>query len=277
MTKQDGYTLVIEANRLDAQYWKDLWQYRELLWMLCRRDLSVRYKQTAMGLLWAIFRPLLSIGAFTVLLGNVAKLPSEPEVPYSVLIFSGTLVWNFFSQCLTSVSSSLLTNGNLIGKVYIPRLIIPLSTIAVALVDFLVLLLIFLCVLAWFGIVPPAQCPAALGFILLAGLLALGPGIILAALTLHYRDVAHAASVAIGFGIYLSPVMYSSSLVPEKWRMLYDFNPIVGVVDGFRWAMLSTPAFPTQAVLFSCLWTVAMLWVGVLVFRRMERTFVDVM
>ena len=277
MTQENSRELIIEAGRVNFQYWKDLWQYRDLLWILCRRDLSVRYKQTFLGVAWALFRPLLSIITFTILLGQVAKLPSEPEIPYAVLIFSGSLAWNFFVQCLNGVSASLLSNGNLIGKVYMPRLIIPASTVAVALVDFAVSFTLFCGFLAWFKIVPPVQCLAMPLFVLLGGLLAFGPGLILSSLTLYYRDVGQITSIIISLGMYLTPVIYTSSLVPEQWRTLYELNPMVGVVDGFRWAMLGTPELPVQALCFSLGWAVVLLWIGVAVFRRMERTFVDVM
>lgn len=269
--------LVIEAGGGGVQYWKDLWRYRELLWLLCCRDLAVRYKQMFLGVGWALIRPLLNIITFTILLGQVAKLPSEPAVPYAVLIFSGTLIWNFFSQCLGGVSNSLLSNSNLIGKVYLPRLILPVSTVAVAVVDFAISFLLFMFFLAWYAIIPPVQCLTLPLFIFLGGVLALGPGLLFASLMLYYRDATHVVSVGTSLGMYLSPVIYTSSLVPEKWRLLYDLNPMVGIVDGFRWALLGTPDLPLRALMFSCIWAALLLWAGVTVFRRMERTFVDVM
>lgn len=271
------YTLVIEPRHAERRYWKDLWDYRELLLLLSRRDLSARYKQSLLGVAWAFLKPLLNIITFTILLGRVAKLPSEPGVPYAVLIFSGTLVWGFFAQCLGGISGSLLANSGLIGKVYFPRLIIPISSTAVALVDFAAAFLLFAGFLFWSEIVPPLQCLSLPFFLLLGGAVALGPGLILASLTLYYRDVGHAVPRLTALGMYLAPVVYTSSLVPERWRLLYDINPMVGVVDGFRWAVLGTPAFPAQALFFSCLWAVVMLVAGIIVFRRMERTFVDVM
>ena len=277
MREDAAYTLVIEAGRTESRYWKDLWHYRELLWILCRRDLSVRYKQTTIGVLWAVVRPLVSILTFTVLLGEVAQLPSEPGVPYSVLVFSGVLIWTFFAQCLAGVSDSLLSNSNLIGKVYLPRLLIPVSSIAVAGADFAVSLALFCGLLVWFSFLPPLQCLFVPLFILLAGLLALGPGLVLAALMLPYRDIKHIMPVVVQLGMFATPVVYVSSLVPEKWLWLYMLNPMVGVVDGFRWALLGAPAFPGTALLISCVWTVALLAAGIKVFRNMERTFVDVL
>ena len=277
MTNNDSRELVIEAGRVNFQYWKDLWRYRELLWILCRRDLSVRYKQTVIGVIWAVVKPLMTIATFTILLGKVAQLPSEPEVPYSVLVFSGMLIWGFFAQCLGGVSGSLLGNANLVSKVYLPRLLIPVSAIAVAVADFAVSLFLFAGLMAWFSLAPPAQCLLLPAFVFLAGLLALGPGLILAALSLPYRDVVHITPVITQLGMYATPVVYVSSLVPEKWVWLYQLNPMVGVVDGFRWALLGVPAFPTEALLISCLWTICLLAAGVMVFRSMERTFVDVL
>ena len=277
MAEQNNYTLVIEAGHSERQYWKDLWCYKDLLWILCARDLSVRYKQTVVGVLWALVRPLMSIVTFTILLGRVALLPSEPGVPYSVLVFSGMLIWTFFAQCLTGVSDSLLSNANLVGKVYLPRLLIPVSAVAVSVVDFGISLALFACLLAWFSLVPPVQCLLLPVFIVLAGLLALGPGLVLSALSLPYRDIKHITPVIVQLGMFITPVVYVSSLVPEKWLWLYRLNPMVGVVDGFRWSLLGVPEFPATALLISMLWALGLLLAGITVFRNMERTFVDVM
>ena len=273
----DDTVLIIEAGGSGTAYWRDLWQCRSLLWILCVRDITVRYKQTVVGAAWAVARPLMTIATFTILLGKVALLPSEPGVPYSVLVFSGMLVWTFFAQCLSGVSGSLIANSNLVSKVYLPRLIIPLSSIAVAIVDFLISLVLFAALLIWFGILPPVQCLLMPFFVLWAGLLALGPGLVLAALSLPYRDVLHITPVLVQIGMYVSPVIYTSALVPEKWQWLYLLNPMVGIIDGFRWALLGTPSFPAAALLCTCLWTVALLYIGIRVFRGMERTFVDVL
>lgn len=269
--------IVIEAGCPNQRYWQELWEHRELLWLLCCRDLIVRYKQTVLGLSWAVFKPLITILTFTILLGKVARLPSEPSIPYSVMIFSGLLMWNFFSQCLNSITTSLLANGNLLGKIYLPRLIIPASTLAVALVDLAVSLALFAGFMLWYGLVPPVQCLTAPFFILLTGTLALGPGLILAGLTMHYRDMNHAVPVLVGLGIYATPVYYTSALIPQKWRFLYDLNPMSGIVDGFRWAVLGTPELPVQALIICICWTAVLLWWGIRVFRNMERTIVDVL
>lgn len=277
VTTPEPYELVIEAGRVNFQYWKDLWRYRDLLWILSRRDLSVRYKQTVVGVLWAVVRPLMTILTFTILLGKIARLPSEPEVPYSVLVFSGMLIWGFFAQCLAGVSGSLLANANLVSKVYMPRLLIPMSAIAVALADFAIALVMFAGILLWFGILPPLQCVFMPLFVLLGGFLALGPGLILAAYSLPYRDIAHITPLIVQLGMYVTPVVYTSSLVPQRWRLLYMLNPMVGVVDGFRWAVLGVPEFPAAALAISLCWCVALLVAGCAVFRAMERTFVDVL
>ena len=277
MSELGEHCIIIEAGRTDRQYWKDLWSYREVLWLLSARDLTVRYKQTVVGVLWALVRPLMTIVTFTVLLGKVAALPSEPGVPYSVLVFSGMLIWTFFAQCLDGVSNSLLANNNLISKVSLPRLLIPISAIAVAMADFALALLLFAALLAWFSLVPPAQCLLIPCFVLLAGLLALGPGLICAALSVSYRDIRFIVSVVVQLGMYVSPVVYTSALVPERWQWLYMLNPMVGVVDGFRWALLGAPAFPITALLFSGAWCLGLLAAGIALFRNQERTFVDVL
>lgn len=276
MTAQVQKKIIIKPGG-GAQYWADIWGYRSLLWILCRRDLTVRYRQTVVGVLWALAKPLMAIMTFTVLLGKVAKLPSEPGVPYSVLVFSGIVIWTFFADCLAGVCNSLLTNSNLISKVYLPRLIIPISSIGVSVLDFLVSFALFGALLFWFGILPQLQSLLLPFFVLLAGLLALGPGLILAALSIPYRDVKHVMPVIVQLGMYVSPVVYTSSLVPEKWQWLYMLNPMVGIIDGFRWALFGTPDFPTIALAISVIWSACLLIWGALFFRNMERTFIDVL
>lgn len=276
MTTKKQKEFVIEAGG-DAQYWKDLWRYRSLFWILCVRDFIVRYKQTTIGIAWALAKPLMTILTFTILLGTVAKLPSDPGVPYSVLVFSGTVIWTFFAECLAGASNSMLANSNLITKIYLPRLIIPISSIAVAVVDFFISFMLLVLLLAWFGILPPIQSLSLPIFLALTGLLALGPGLVFAALSVPYRDIRHILPVVLQLGMYISPVVYTSALVPEKWQWLYMINPMVGIIDGFRWALLGVPEFPAPALGISLLWAISMIIVGVRVFRNMERTFVDVL
>lgn len=276
MTAQTQKEIIIKPGG-GVQYWADIWEYRSLLWILCRRDLTVRYRQTVVGVLWALAKPLMTIMTFTILLGKIAKLPSEPGVPYSVLVFSGIVIWTFFADCLAGACNSLLTNSNLISKTYLPRLIIPMSSIGASIVDFLVSFALFGVLLFWFGILPQLQSLLLPFFVLLAGLLALGPGLILAALSLPYRDVKHVMPVIIQLGMYASPVVYTSALVPEKWQWLYMLNPMVGIIDGFRWALFGTPSFPTVAIVISITWSVCLLIWGILFFRNMERTFIDVL
>ena len=276
MSDPAEHILVIEAGRAERQYWKDLWQYRELLLFLSWRDILVRYKQTVMGVLWAVLRPLLTMVAFTVVFGKVAKLPSEGEAPYSIMVFAAMLPWQLFSSSLGEVSNSLVTNSNLISKVYFPRLIVPMSSIAVNVIDFSITFLLLLALIAWHSYVPPLQMVWVLPLTLLAGIVALGPGLLLCSLNVTYRDFRYLVPFISQFGLYVSPVGFSSSIVPEQWRMWFELNPMVGVIDAFRWAILGNIPFPERALSISCSAAVLFMAIGVVVFRKTEKTFADV-
>jgi lipopolysaccharide transport system permease protein len=268
--------LVIEAGRAEKQYWKDLWRYRELFYFLAWRDILVRYKQTAIGMAWALIRPFLTMVVFTVVFGNIAKLPSE-GVPYPILVFAGMLPWQFFSTALSECSNSLISNANLISKVYFPRLIVPISAVIVSFVDFMVSGMILLGLMAWYTYIPTWRILTLPLFIGIAFAASIGVGLWLAALNVEYRDFRYIVPFIVQFGLYISPVGFSSNLVAEQWRLLYSLNPMVGVIDGFRWAILGgeskiyMPGFMLSVGL-----VVFLLITGIWYFRKTERTFADV-
>ena len=268
--------LVIEAGRAERQYWKDLWRYRELFYFLAWRDILVRYKQTAIGIAWALIRPFLTMIVFTVVFGTLAKLPSE-GVPYPILVFAAMLPWQFFANSLSECSNSLISNSNLISKVYFPRLIVPTSAVVVSFVDFMISGMILLGLMAWYNFVPSWRILTLPLFILIAVAAALGAGLWLASLNVQYRDFRFIVPFIVQFGLYISPVGFSSSVVPEKWRLLYSINPMVGVIDGFRWAILGGEAqLYWSGFILSMGLVILLLVSGVWYFRKMERTFADV-
>ncbi len=268
--------IVLEAGRADRNYWHDLWHYRELFATLAWRDISVRYKQTVIGIAWAIVRPLLTMMVFTIVFGNLAKLPSDGGVPYPLLVFVGMLPWFLFSSILSDASNSLVVNANLIAKVYFPRLIVPSAACVVALVDFAINLGILFVIMMWFGFVPNWQIVFLPAFVVLAVLASLGPALFITALNVKYRDFRFLIPFIVQFGLYVSPVGFSSAVVPEAWRFLYSLNPVVGVIDGFRWCLLGGHSQLYVPGFLGSLCVVAlMLWIGVRHFRRTERTFAD--
>lgn len=268
--------LVIEAGRTEKQYWKDLWRYRELFYFLAWRDILVRYKQTAIGIAWALIRPFLTMVVFSVVFGQLAKLPSQ-GAPYPILVFSAMLPWQFFSNSLAECSNSLISNANLISKVYFPRLIVPTSAVVVSFVDFLISGMILLGLMAWYNFVPSWRILTLPLFIAIAFAASMGVGLWLASLNVKYRDFRYIVPFIVQFGLYISPVGFSSDVVPEKWRLLYSLNPIVGVIDGFRWAILGGESHIYLPGFILSLGLVAILLIsGIWYFRKMERTFADV-
>ena len=269
--------LVIEAGRADRNYWYDLWHYRELFAILAWRDVSVRYKQTVIGVAWAVIRPFLTMIVFTVLFGNLAKLPSDGSVPYALLVLAGMLPWFLVASILNEASMSLVANSNLVGKVYFPRIIIPASAAVVAIVDFVINLGLLIAVMIWYGFIPDWRIVLLPALIILSVLASLGPALLIAALNVKYRDFRYVIPFIVQFGLYVSPVGFSSAVVPEKWRLLYSLNPVVGIIDGFRWCVLGgesqlyMPGFLTSFIVVAI-----MLWLGVRYFRRTERSFADV-
>ncbi len=268
--------IVLEFGRADRNYWADLWRYRELFLILAWRDLSVRYKQTVIGVVWAILKPLLTMIVLTVIFGRVAKLPSDGNAPYALLVFAAMLPWTLFSASLSDASNSLINNANLISKVYFPRLIVPTATIVTAFADFLISLVILLALMLYYRFAPGWNMLLLPAFMLLALLASLGPGLWITALNVKYRDFRYVIPFVVQFGLYVSPVGFSSNVVPEKWRLLYSLNPIVGVIDGFRWCILGGdspiywPGFTLSLIVVAFF-----LWLGVSQFRKMEKTFAD--
>jgi lipopolysaccharide transport system permease protein len=268
--------LIIEAGRAEKHYWQDLWRYRELFYFLAWRDILVRYKQTAIGIAWALIRPFLTMVVFTVVFGQLAKLPSE-GVPYPILVFSAMLPWQFFSNSLSECSNSLITNSNLLSKVYFPRLIVPTSAIVVSFVDFMISGMILLGLMAWYNFVPGWRILTLPLFISVAFAASMGAGLWLASLNVQYRDFRFVVPFIVQLGLYISPVGFSSTIVPEKWRFLYSLNPMVGVIDGFRWAILGgNSQLYLPGFMLSMGLVILLLVSGIWYFRKMERTFADV-
>jgi lipopolysaccharide transport system permease protein len=268
--------LVIRAGESERRYWQDLWRYRELFYFLAWRDILVRYKQTAIGIAWALLRPLLTMIVFTVVFGAIAKLPSN-GVPYPILVFAGLLPWQFFSNALSECSNSLIGNSNLLSKVYFPRLIIPTSSVIVSFVDFLISGMILLGLMAWYNFVPSWRIVALPVFTLMAFLASMGAGLWLAALNVQYRDFRFVVPFLVQFGLYLSPVGFSSSVIPEQWRLLYSLNPMVGVIDGFRWSITGqSNVLSGWTTVLSMAVVLSLFSSGIWYFRKMERTFADV-
>jgi lipopolysaccharide transport system permease protein len=276
-TQSDAPALVLELGRADENYWKDLWRFRELFLVLAWRDLSVRYRQTAIGVVWAVLRPLLTMAVLTVVFGRVAKLPSDGAVPYALLVFAGMLPWNLFATSLSDASNSLISNANLISKVYFPRLIVPSASLATGLADLLISLVLMFGLMVYYRFVPSWNLLALPLFTLLGVLATLGPGLWITALNVKYRDFRYVIPFVVQFGLYLSPVGFSSSVVPERWRLLYSLNPMVGVIDGFRWSILgdSSPLY-LPGLALSLVVIAFFLRLGIGQFRRMERSFADI-
>ena len=270
--------LVIEAGRAERQYWRDLWRYRELFYFLAWRDILVRYKQTAVGIAWAIIRPLLTMLVLTLIFSRVAHLSST--IPYAIMVFAGLLPWMFFSTALAEAAGSLIGNANLISKVYFPRLIVPAGAVITSLVDFLISFVILLGLMAWYRFLPGWTFLTLPLWTAWAFLAALGPGLYVTALNVKYRDFRYVIPFIVQFGLYVSPVGFSSAAATHhsaRLRLAYSLNPVVGVIDGFRWAIAGAnePLYgPGLAV--SAGVTALFLWLGVWYFRKMERTFADV-
>ena len=268
-------TLVLEPGRAERHYWADLWHYRELFWMLAWRDIAVRYKQAAIGVLWAVVRPLLTTAIFTFVFGRIAHLSSN-GAPYPVFVFAGMLPWFLMSTILAEASNSLVVNAPLVGKIYFPRMIIPSAAAVVALVDFLINLVILFVMMLLFGVEWRWSLLALPAFVVLAVLATLGPALLLTALNVKYRDFRYIVPFIVQFGLYISPVGFSSGVVPQKWRLLYSLNPAVGVIDGFRWAILGGPNPLYLPGFWAGLIVVCLfLWLGIRYFQKTEKTFAD--
>jgi len=267
--------LVIEAGCTEKHYWRDLWKYRELFLFLAWRDILVRYKQTVIGVAWSVLRPVLTMVVFTVVFGRIAKLPSD-GVPYPILVFSAMLPWHFFASAVSEGSNSLIENANLISKVYFPRLIVPASAIVVSFIDFLISLALLALLMAWYQFTPGPRVFLLPAFLLLAILVCMGLTLLLAAMNVRYRDFRYVVPFLIQFGLFISPVGFSLSVIPEHWRWLYSLNPMVGVIEGFRWSLLPDYAVDPRTLLSSVLISAIVLVAGAIYFRKTERSFADV-
>jgi lipopolysaccharide transport system permease protein len=275
------FEIWLEAGKTEKHYWYDLWRYRELFTNLAWRDVALRYKQTVVGAAWGLMQPFLTMVIMTIVFGKVAGLSSKSSVPYAILVFAGILPWQLFSNALSNSCQSLVGNANLISKIYFPRLIVPLSSLVVACVDFSISFVILGIMMVWFRFSPTWRMLALPGFMLLALLTSLGPGLIIAALNVKYRDFRFVLPFIVQIGLYLCPVGFSSTVIRDKFGdtalLLYSLNPMVGVIDGFRWAILGhqynvyLPGFCVSVLL-----AVVLLIVGVWYFRKTERTFADI-
>jgi lipopolysaccharide transport system permease protein len=268
--------LIIEAGRTERNYWRDLWNYRELFYFLAWRDTLVRYKQTAIGVAWALIRPLVTMLVFTVVFGKIAKLPSD-GVAYPILVFAAVLPWQFFASAFSEAGNSLVANSGMLSKIYFPRLIIPTSAVITSFIDFLISAVILIALMIWYGQWPGWQILTLPLFTLLAFVAAMGCGIWIAALNVTYRDFAYVIPFMLQLGLYISPVGFSSSIVPSQWRLLYSLNPMVSVIDGFRWAIIGgNSELYLPGFLLSCAVIALLLVTGIAHFRRTEKTFADV-
>jgi lipopolysaccharide transport system permease protein len=268
--------LIIESGRAEKNYWHDLWRYRELFYFLAWRDLLVRYKQTVVGVLWSLIRPLLTMLVLTVVFGKLGKMPSG-GAPYPILVFCGMLPWNFFSTALSECGNSLVSNSNLISKIYFPRLVVPASSVITSFADFLISATFLVLLMIWYRFVPSVTILLLPLFLIQVFAASLGVGLWLAALMVKYRDFRFIVPFIVQFGLYISPVGFLSSVVPDKWRLVYSLNPIVGVIDGFRWSILGgeTPLY-WQGTVLSIVIVSLLLFSGIWYFRKTERTFADV-
>ena len=271
-----GNKLIIKAGKTEERYWKDIWQYRELFYFLSWRDILVRYKQTVIGIAWSVIRPLLTMIILTIVFGKMANLPSD-GVPYPLLVLSAMLPWQFFSNALSTASGSIVNNANLISKIYFPRLIIPTSAVVTSFIDFLISGIIFAVFMVWYQFVPEWRILSLPIFIIMAFAAVMGVSLWITALNVKYRDFFHIIPFIVQVGLYISPVGFSSSIVPHKWRLLYSINPMVGVIDGFRWALLGgNSAIYWPGLLLSILIIGILLLTGIIYFRKTEKTFADI-
>ncbi len=276
MKHGDTFTLTIEAGKTERHYWIDIWRFRELFYILAWRDIAVQYKQTIIGVLWAVLRPLLTMMIFVVVFGHIAKLSSE-GIPYSIYVFAAMLPWTFFATAFSNASNSLISNSNLISKVYFPRLIIPASSIIIAAVDFLISFLILIALMIWYQYLPSWHLITIPFLLLLVFFMALGAGLYISALNVKYRDFRFVIPFIVQMGLYISPVAFSTTVVPEKYKIIFYLNPMVAVIDGFRWAITcGKTEFNLSELCISVAVTLILCVMGIWHFRKTEKTFADV-
>ena len=273
---EDNQTIIIEAGRAEKNYWKDLWRYKELFYILSWRDIKVRYKQTVIGALWSIIRPLLTMIIFTVIFSRVANMPAGMDAPYAIMVYAAMLPWTFFSTSLSEASMSMIGNANLISKVYFPRLIVPSASVITSLVDFGISFVLMLGLYVWYGFVPGWQIILLPIFLIFAFVASIGAGLYVTALNVKYRDFRYIVPFIVQFGLYISPVGFNSNRIPEKWQYLYALNPMVGVIDGFRWCLLrGQQVIRWDTMLISLSVSLILLFLGIRQFRKMEKSFAD--
>jgi lipopolysaccharide transport system permease protein len=268
------WDLIIQPGKSAKHYWSDLWKYRELFYILSWRDIKVRYKQTVLGAAWSIIRPLLTTIIFTIVFSKIAKLENPGTSPYMLMVFAGMLPWQFFSNALSESSSSLIGNANLITKVYFPRLIIPVSAVITSLLDFFISFIILICMLIWFQFMPHWQIVFLPLFIVLLFFCSMGLGLYLTAINVKYRDFRYIIPFIIQFGLYITPVGFSSSLIGDEWKVLFNLNPMVGIINGFRWCILGEP-MNWMSLIFSISIITFFFILGISYFRKMEKSFAD--
>jgi lipopolysaccharide transport system permease protein len=270
------HELIIEPGRIERGYWRDVWRYRELFQVLAWRDISVRYKQTVIGAAWALIRPFLTMVVFTIVFGKLAKLPSDGTAPYALMVFAGMLPWSFFAMAVADASNSLISNANLISKVYFPRLIVPIAAVMVAFVDFIIGFAILVVLMIWYQFLPGWQILLLPAFAAVAFMASLGIGVWITALNVKYRDFRYIIPFLVQTGLYVSPVGFSSNIIPDQWRLVYSLNPMVGVIDGFRWCLLSGESQLYLPGFWLSLGVAGFfLWLGIRQFRKMEKSFAD--
>lgn len=273
---KEEHTITITAGKSTKKYWGDLWKYRELFAFLTWRDILVRYKQTVIGILWSILRPFLTMVVFTIVFGKIAQLPSEGAAPYALMVFAALLPWQMFANAVSESSNSLISNADMISKVYFPRMIMPISAVVTAVVDFAIASVIFAGMMIFYQFAPSLNILFLPLFMLLALITAIGVGLFVSALNVSYRDFRYIIPFIVQMGLYISPVGFSSTMVPEQWRLLYSLNPMVGVIDGFRWCLLGEDVtFYLPGFCASVGISILMLIIGIRTFRKMERTFAD--
>lgn len=275
--QKNTYDLIIEPGRTEKNYWADLYRYRELFYILSWRDLKVRYKQTVVGVLWAVLRPFLTMVVFTIVFGKLAKMQPEGDVPYAIMVFAAMLPWQFFSNALSEASNSLIGNANLLSKVYFPRLIVPASSVITSFVDFMISFVLLIVLMAYYQYIPSWRIVFLPIYIFLSFVAAFGLGLYLTALNVKYRDFRYIIPFVVQFGLYISPVGFSSNVIPEDWKMLYYLNPMVPIIDGFRWCIIrdSTTDPLSMYAFLSLSITFLILLLAIQKFRKMEKTFAD--
>lgn len=265
----------INSSNTNKEYWQDLWRHRGLLTFLIWRDLVVKYKQTAIGISWVFIKAILNISILSILFGSIFRLDSN-GIPYSLVVLSGMLVWQLFANVLADTSNCLSANGSLLSKVYFPRLILPINILLLCLVDFLLSFILIVFLLIWNLILPTWNALLFPFFVLLAGLIASSLGMIVASLSVRYRDIKQLIPFILQIGMYVSPVAYLTTIVPDKWKFYFSLNPLVGVIDGFRWSLLGSTTEPYwNGIIYSILFTIILFYFSILIFRNAEKGFVD--